>query len=67
MAREKSARQRAAARGKAMPSLDLTAVRTNQMIVDFMKTSSRVEHHLQEKHSLTDLQYESIVTTVQGL
>ena len=50
-----------------MPSLDLTAVRTNQMIVDFMKTSSRVEHHLQEKHSLTDLQYESIVTTVQGL
>ncbi len=36
------------------------------MIVDFMKTSSRVEHHLQEKHSLTDLQYESIVTTVKA-
>ncbi len=68
MGHEKSARRRAGPRRRETRQvLDVTAVRTNRMIADFMKTSSNVERHLQQKRSLTELQYDSIVTTIQGL
>ena len=37
------------------------------MVADFMKVSSDVERYLQQKKPLTDLQHESIVTTIHGL
>jgi hypothetical protein len=67
MPHKKPARPRAGSSGKTIQPLDAEAVQTNQMIADFMKTSSNVERHLQQKHPLTSLQYESIVTTIQGL
>ena len=38
-----------------------------RMIVGFMKISARVEQYLQRKGPLTDVQYDSIVTTIEGL
>ncbi|WP_447598169.1 hypothetical protein [Nitrospira sp. Nam80] len=46
---------------------DAEALQAGRMIVEFMKTSARVEHYLQKKRPLTDLQYDSIATTVEGL
>jgi hypothetical protein len=37
------------------------------MVADFMKVSSDVERYLQQKQPLTDVQHESIATTLQGL
>jgi hypothetical protein len=42
-------------------------LRANRLIADFMTASNRVEQYLHKKGPLTDLQYESITTTVDGL
>ena len=42
-------------------------LRANRLIADFMQASNRVEQYLHKKGPLTDLQYESITTTVDGL
>jgi hypothetical protein len=42
-------------------------VQANALIAALMKVSSRVESYLHRKQPLTDLQYQSIATTVEGL
>ena len=66
MPRDQAAR-RPSSSPKPIQKLDRAAVRTNQMVADFMKVSSDVERYLQQKKPLTDLQHESIVTTIHGL
>ena len=38
-----------------------------QMILDFMKASSRLEAYLQQGSPLDQLEYNSVVTTITGL
>lgn len=44
-----------------------STVRANRLIADFMTASNSLEQYLHKKGPLTDLQYESITTTVDGL
>lgn len=54
-------------RRKQPGGIDAASLATNRLIADFMKASSRVEQYLQAKRPLTDLQYDSIATTTDGL
>lgn len=54
------------------PAAQLTMMNTgtlqaNRLIADFMKASNRLEQYLHKKGPLTDLQYESVETTLEGL
>jgi hypothetical protein len=66
MSRDKTGR-RSSSSQKPVQRLDRAAVRANRMVADFMKVSSDVERYLQQKQPLTDVQHESIATTLQGL
>ncbi len=66
MSRDKTRRGPSSSQ-KPIQRLDRAPVRTNRMVADFMKVSSDVERYLQQKQPLTDVQLESIATTIQGL
>jgi hypothetical protein len=48
-------------------TMDTAPLEVNRLIADFMKISTRLERYLHKKGPLTDLQYESLSTTLEGL